>query len=192
LVGVGSKSDTGDCKARFWAYPCSLRLSKVGARGFEPPTSRTRTVRASRSALRPDTSLTGASHYTSDVPSCKVWQRRLPGPMQQNPRRASLLTCERAAPHQEQPHSSDFPTTSSIEPGAHKHGPRVRTDGPRARSHGQRVYAGMGTRARTHGHTCLHLGKVAHLGRLCYTEPHDTSRRFLMYQHRPDRPGEQE
>jgi hypothetical protein len=30
-------------------------LCAVGARGFEPPTSRTRTVRASRSALRPDT-----------------------------------------------------------------------------------------------------------------------------------------
>jgi hypothetical protein len=39
-------SGTGDRKVRVLANPCGLRLPLVGARGFEPPTSRSRTVRA--------------------------------------------------------------------------------------------------------------------------------------------------
>jgi hypothetical protein len=39
---------------------------------------------------------------------------------------------------------------------------------------------------------CLHTHKVARRARLCYTELHVTSRRFLMNDHRPNHPREQE
>ena len=40
---------------------------EVGARGFEPPTSRTRTVRANRTALRPE-----QADYTPTAPALQA------------------------------------------------------------------------------------------------------------------------
>ena len=144
-------------KAARSAYPCGFQ---VGARGFEPPTSRTRTVRASRSALRPDASLTGGRHYTPDAPGCKVQQRRLPVP---------VGTGGEWVRRWASPTGHACPTASG--------------DVPSSKGHGC---------PHSVGHTCLRPRKVACPGRLCYTGPHDTSRRFLMYRHRPKHPREQE
>ena len=52
ILSMGPHLPTGEAK------------TEVGARGFEPPTSRTRTVRAIRTALRP-----AQFHYILPVPA---------------------------------------------------------------------------------------------------------------------------
>ena len=54
---------TGTPKKKPYATNCCVRLYEVGATGFEPATSWSRTKRSSQAELRPETKSFSSSHF---------------------------------------------------------------------------------------------------------------------------------